>query len=100
MNQQDETQITPDFQHSLRVVLKELQDMLIEKNKAYGDSALNPIRIFSKSDNIEQIKVRIDDKLTRLKNLGDGDKEDSELDLLGYLILLRIAKLSNKQPIS
>ena len=68
--------------------------LLIRKNKAYGDSALNPSRIFSKADPVEQIKVRIDDKLSRLQRcptdmLAD---EDTVLDLIGYLILLRLAQ--------
>jgi hypothetical protein len=65
--------------------------MLIQKNISYGDSALTPIRVFSKADNLEQIKVRIDDKLNRIVNSeaypGDNDIDD----LIGYLILLKIA---------
>jgi hypothetical protein len=69
----------------------ELRDFLIEKNKSYGDSALNPVRIMSKSDPIEQIKVRIDDKLSRLSR-GMAAGEDVEWDLFGYFALLRIAR--------
>lgn len=69
-----------------------LKNLLLEKNRKYGDSALNPSRIFSRSDAVEQIKVRIDDKLTRLKNAQSDEDEDVVQDLLGYLILLRIAK--------
>ena len=65
---------------------------LCQKNGSYGDSALDPIRIFSKADSIEQIKVRIDDKLSRLTK-GTGHPGDNDtLDLLGYLILLRVAE--------
>jgi len=67
-----------------------LKAMLIAKNRAYGSSALSPIRIFSKVDRVEQIRVRIDDKLSRLVR-GSASGEDVVLDLLGYLILLRIA---------
>jgi hypothetical protein len=66
--------------------------MLIEKNIAYGDSALDPVRIFSKADPAEQLRVRIDDKLSRLMKgteyVGDNDIDD----LIGYLVLLKIAK--------
>jgi hypothetical protein len=65
--------------------------MLCEKNAAYGDSALDPLRVFSKADPVEQILVRIDDKLSRLKR-GQAAGEDVERDLIGYLILLRIAR--------
>ena len=64
---------------------------LMEKNKAYGDSALNPLRVFSKADTVEQIRVRMDDKLSRLAR-GDLAGEDAELDLLGYLVLLLVAR--------
>jgi hypothetical protein len=69
----------------------EIKAMLLMKNRKYGDSALNPIRIFSKADSIEQIKVRIDDKLNRLKNRQNDEDEDVINDLIGYLILLKIA---------
>lgn len=67
-----------------------LADMLKSKNAAYGNSALDPIRIFSQADAVEQIRVRIDDKLSRLKR-GSAAGEDVIIDLLGYLVLLRIA---------
>ena len=70
---------------------------LIEKNNKYGNSALDPVRIFSKTDSVEQLKVRIDDKLNRLMNFKEGvEDEDVVRDLIGYLILLEI-KL-NEQP--
>ena len=65
--------------------------MLQEKNAAYGNSAIDPVRVFSRADPVEQIKVRIDDKLSRLARGADCG-EDVELDLIGYLILLRIAR--------
>ena len=72
-----------------------IAQMLINKNIAYGDSALDPVRIFSKSDAVEQLRVRIDDKLSRLMKgtdyIGDNDIDD----LIGYLVLLKIAKEKN-----
>lgn len=68
-----------------------LAEMLIEKNMAYGDSALNPVRVFSRDlDATTQILVRIDDKLSRIAR-GSAAGEDAVLDLLGYLVLYRIA---------
>jgi hypothetical protein len=72
-------------------VLDTIGNTLIEKNKAYGNSALNPVRIFSKADPTEQLRVRVDDKLSRLAR-GDDAGEDTVLDLCGYLVLLRIAE--------
>jgi hypothetical protein len=61
------------------------------ENIAYGNSALDPVRCFSKADPVEQIKVRIDDKLSRLMR-GHDAGEDTITDLIGYLVLLKIAK--------
>jgi len=52
------------------------------------------LRIFSDCDSIEQINVRIDDKLSRIsRGCREGDSEDSEFDLIGYLVLKRVAKI-------
>ena len=69
----------------------DIAEMLIRKNISYGDSALSPVRIFAQSDNVEQIKIRIDDKINRVKN-NQGFAGDNDIDdLIGYLILLKIA---------
>jgi hypothetical protein len=75
-------------------VCDELKTLLLEKNEKYGDSALNPVRVFSKSSPVEQILVRMDDKISRLQR-GAGLREveeDAVMDLLGYLVLLKIAR--------
>jgi hypothetical protein len=63
--------------------------MLLAKNEAYGNSALDPLRIFSRAEPDELIRVRLDDKLSRIAR-GQAAGEDVEADLLGYLILLRV----------
>jgi len=69
-----------------------VRDLLLEKNAAYGDSALKPANIFAKGSAVENLACRIDDKLMRIKNRGiTGDTEDTIQDLIGYLILLKIA---------
>lgn len=70
-----------------------IAEMLIEKNAAYGNSALEPVRVFSKASPTEQILVRLDDKLSRLAR-GSSAGEDVVLDLMGYLVLLRLAQKS------
>jgi hypothetical protein len=67
-----------------------VKEMLLAKNRAYGNSALEPVRIFSKADPVEQIRVRIDDKLSRLAR-GHAAGEDVVDDLIGYLVLLKVA---------
>jgi hypothetical protein len=72
--------------------IEEIETFLLEKNDQYGDSALKPIRVFSKADANEQIRVRIDDKINRLVqgNANIESDEDVVKDLIGYLILLLI----------
>jgi hypothetical protein len=79
------------FAQQVEIVCGEIASMLISKNLAYGNSALDPLRCFSKADAVEQIKVRIDDKLSRLMRGRDAG-EDTITDLIGYLVLLKIAK--------
>jgi len=66
-----------------------IKALLLRKNAAYGNSALDPVRIFSKASTDEQLRVRLDDKLSRLAR-GSASGEDVELDIIGYLILMRV----------
>lgn len=77
---------------SINRILRSIETMLIDKNRAYGDSALEPVRVFSKSDTIEQLYVRIDDKLSRVQRGHEYPGDDTIFDLVGYLVLLLIAK--------
>lgn len=87
---------TQSFAEEIDEVLHEIRTVLIDKNRKYGDSALTPIRIFSKAPADEQIRIRLDDKLKRIANQQSDDDEDAELDTLGYIILLKIAKNRKK----
>lgn len=72
---------------------------MCDKNEQYGDSALNPIRMFSKADAEGGIRIRIDDKLSRLASRDDRlESEDDVIDdLIGYLILLKLAKRESEE---
>ena len=60
----------------IKEVGREVVMLLLEKNKAYGDTANDPPKIFSKLS---------------AKEVGINDKtEDTLLDLIGYLILYRV----------
>jgi hypothetical protein len=75
----------------IKEVGREVVMLLLEKNKAYGDTANEPPKIFSKLSPKEGILARIDDKLSRIKTVGINDKtEDTILDLIGYLILYKV----------
>lgn len=80
------------FPDAVRDETDAIARILIEKNKAYGNSALDPVRIFSDASPEEQLLVRIDDKLSRLQRGTDYADEDTVTDLIGYLILLKIAR--------
>jgi hypothetical protein len=82
-------------QQDIDRISKQVSELLISKNKSYGDSALSPIRIFSKSDTVEQLLVRIDDKLSRIQNGHEWPGDNDIDDLIGYLVLLKIAKERN-----
>lgn len=69
-----------------------IKELLLSKNRKYGNSALEPVRIFSKADPMEQINVRLDDKISRLMSAQSDDDEDVDMDLIGYLVLRRIAR--------
>ncbi len=79
-----------DTQQVITEVCNEIRDMLLAKNQKYGNSATNPVRIFSKASTEEQILVRLDDKLSRLAKGDLDDTEDVFMDLIGYLLLLRV----------
>ena len=63
----------------------------MEKNKRYGDSAIAPAMIFSDVSAEDQIKNRIDDKLSRIKHSKELRKNDV-VDVTGYLVLLMVQK--------
>jgi hypothetical protein len=79
------------FHEQVYKVLSEITEMLIAKNQKYGNSALEPLGVFSQLSAKEGLLVRIDDKLKRIKN-GSLDKDDEDVinDLIGYLVLLKI----------
>jgi len=75
------------MEEQIKIVCTEVETMLLIKNQSYGGIE-TPVNIFSKANAMEQICVRIDDKLSRLTRNGDDfPTEDTELDLIGYLVL-------------
>lgn len=76
----------------IRAVCAELADFLVDKNKKYGNSALEPMRVFSQAAADEQILVRLDDKLSRIKSRQNNEDEDPIKDLVGYLVLYLVSR--------
>jgi hypothetical protein len=80
-----------EFANKVSSYLLEIRELLITKNLKYGNSALEPLGVFSKLSAKDGLLVRIDDKLKRIKN-GSLEKDDEDVinDLIGYLVLLKI----------
>jgi len=76
----------------ISVACDEIKRLLLEKNIAYGNSALSPIQIFAKAGAAEGIANRIDDKLNRIKNAQSYPGDNDIDDLIGYLILYKISQ--------
>lgn len=81
----------PESARRIGVECDRIKAFLLEKNLKYGNSALDPVRMFSQASATEQLLVRIDDKLSRVKRGGEFAGDDTTLDLIGYLVLLRVA---------
>lgn len=81
-----------DVNQRITMYCEDICDLLISKNKAYGNSALDPVHIFSDVGTLERLNIRIDDKLSRIMRGHEYSNEDTEKDLIGYLILKQIYK--------
>jgi nitrous oxide reductase len=80
-------------------VFDEVKNLVMEKNKQYGDSVLDPVRVFSKAPVNEQIMVRLDDKLSRLARGNDSIESDEDIfkDIMGYCAFALIALRRRKE---
>ena len=89
--------MTQPFSIQVQLVLDSIEKMLIEKNHKYGNSALEPLGVFSQLSARDGLLIRIDDKLKRIKN-GSLEKDDEDVinDLIGYLVLLKIYENSEQ----
>lgn len=68
-----------------------MRDLLLYKNKKYGDSALKPKRIFYKGTTLSSILIRLDDKLSRVMENNDKLPRINDVaDIIGYCTLLLI----------
>lgn len=73
-----------EYKNIFDKTLSNLADLLKYKNEKYGNSALEPLEIFS---NKCKVGTRLDDKLARVKNSNELKKNDIA-DLIGYLTLI------------
>jgi len=82
----------PMFSVKVYQLLNRIGELLISKNEQYGDSVNKPLRLFSKLDSQAGVRVRIDDKLSRLARGNDSIESDMDIvdDLIGYLVMLKM----------
>lgn len=76
-----------DSQQKIADVCDEMKNVLLYKNEKYGDSALHPNNVFYKGDSTNSIKIRLDDKIGRVKNCKETRINDVA-DIIGYCVLL------------
>ena len=82
-------------QQRIRNITEAMKDLLLYKNQKYGDAAINPLCVFTKhlkkvEANTASILVRLDDKLSRVKNADELRTNDIS-DIIGYCTLLLIS---------
>jgi hypothetical protein len=91
---------TTDTQEKIALILDSMKDLLLYKNQKYGDSAINPKKIFYKGDSTNSILIRLDDKLSRILNSEEEKPRINDCcDLIGYLTLLLISLDVSKEDI-
>ena len=79
-------------QRKIREITDAMKDLLLYKNQKYGDSAINPKKVFYKGDSTNSILIRLDDKLGRvMSNTEDKPRVNDVCDIIGYCTLLLIS---------
>lgn len=74
----------------------EVKELLLKKNRDYGNSFAEAEETFGQGISLEQaLNVRIGDKLKRMRTGVNAINEDTELDLIGYLYLKRVLRRLN-----
>ena len=76
-----------ESQNKIKTICDGMKDLLLYKNEKYGDSALHPNNVFYKGDSTNSIKIRLDDKIGRVKNCEETRINDVA-DIIGYCVLL------------
>ena len=86
-------------QQKIELLFDNFKEFLKEKNKRYGDSALEPMNIFAddadnqQKNEISQIRIRLDDKLKRIKTAREQRvplRKNDVCDVFGYVALLMV----------
>ena len=80
-----------ETQENIIALTGAMRDLLLYKNQKYGDSALQPKRVFYKGDAVNSILIRLDDKIGRIiANTESAPRINDVADIIGYCTLLLI----------
>jgi hypothetical protein len=87
-----------DVEAEIRETMKHITEMLLKKNRDYGNSVFKPPMLMPQMKPGDGIMVRLSDKESRMVNLWGGRKPevadealiDTIDDSIGYRVLLRI----------
>lgn len=82
---------------AIQKACNEMAEFLISKNESYGNSIADPIKIFSKTDTLEQINVRLDDKFSRIIRGKEYPGDNDLKDISGYYILKRAVEIHEEK---
>lgn len=89
-----------DTRNKINEIMEAMEDLLLYKNRLYGNSALNPKQIFYKGDAVNSILIRLDDKLGRIMaNTDEKPRINDVADIIGYCTLLLISMGADKTDI-
>ena len=79
-------------QQKIKDILSGMTDLLLYKNRKYGDSAIHPKKIFYKGDSTNSILIRLDDKIGRvMSNTEEKPRVNDVSDIIGYCTLLLVS---------
>ena len=82
----------PPTQQKIHEIMNAMKDLLLYKNQKYGDSAINPKKIFYKGDSTNSILIRLDDKIGRvMSNTEEKPRVNDVADIIGYCTLLLVS---------
>lgn len=89
-----------DTKEKISDICDSLKELLQYKNEKYGNAALEPLNTFYKGNAQNGILIRLDDKLSRIKNSKEELRTNDIMDIMGYLVLLAISVGITKEDIN
>ncbi|MDR0676501.1 MAG: hypothetical protein LBF97_05630 [Elusimicrobiota bacterium] len=94
LNDLETSEIEDEDEDQIKIIkiCDAMKELLLEKNKRYGSSALKPNHIFFKGDSTDSILIRLDDKISRIQNNKENKPRFNDVaDIIGYCVLLLIS---------